>query len=83
LLCGSSKFGANQIVGALFCYTAVTGFTEILRKVSDKQKCSHDRPPVGSVSFGFNMAKSGVKPLTFLIAVSVMAWVTGMAIHGF
>jgi len=29
------------------------------------------------------MAKSGVKPLMFLIAVSVMAWVTGMAIHGF
>jgi hypothetical protein len=28
------------------------------------------------------MAKLGVKPLTFfLIAVSVMAWVTGMAIH--
>ena len=46
------------------------------------QKCGHDRPPVGSVSFGF-MAKSGVKPLIFLITVSVMAWVTGMAIHGF
>jgi hypothetical protein len=29
------------------------------------------------------MAKSGVKPLIFLIAVSVMAWATGMAIHGF
>ena len=29
------------------------------------------------------MAKSGVKPLIFLIAVSVMAWVAGMAIHGF
>ena len=27
------------------------------------------------------MAKSGVKPLIFLIAVSVMAWVAGMAIH--
>jgi hypothetical protein len=40
-------------------------------------------PPVGSVSFGFNMAKSGVKPLIFLITVSVTAWVAGMAIHGF
>jgi hypothetical protein len=29
------------------------------------------------------MAKSGVKPLIFLIAVSVMAWVAGMTIHGF
>jgi hypothetical protein len=28
------------------------------------------------------MAKSGVKPLIFLIAASVMAWVAGMAIHG-
>jgi hypothetical protein len=27
--------------------------------------------------------KSRVKPLIFLIAVSAMAWVTGMAIHGF
>ena len=32
---------------------------------------------------GMAMAKSGVKPLIFLIAVSVMAWVAGMAIHGF
>jgi len=32
---------------------------------------------------GMAMAKSGVKPLIFLIAVSVMAWATGMAIHGF
>jgi hypothetical protein len=30
---------------------------------------------------GMAMAKSGVKSLIFLIAVSVMAWVTGMAIH--
>jgi hypothetical protein len=29
------------------------------------------------------MAKSGVKPLIFLIAVSVMAWAAGMTIHGF
>jgi hypothetical protein len=29
------------------------------------------------------MAKSGVKPLIFLITVSVMAWAAGMAIHGF
>jgi hypothetical protein len=29
------------------------------------------------------MANSGIKPLIFLITVSVMAWVTGMAIHGF
>ena len=32
---------------------------------------------------GMAMAKSGVKPLIFLIAVSVMAWVAGMTIHGF
>jgi len=28
-------------------------------------------------------AKSAVKPLIFLIAVSVMAWVAGMAIRSF
>jgi hypothetical protein len=29
------------------------------------------------------MAKTGVKPLIFLITVSAMAWAAGMAIHGF
>jgi len=29
------------------------------------------------------MVKSGVMSLIFLIAVSVMAWVAGMTIHGF
>ena len=29
------------------------------------------------------MAKSGVKLLIFLIAVSVMAWMAGTASHGF
>jgi hypothetical protein len=28
-------------------------------------------------------AKSGIKPLISLFAISVMAWVAGMAIHGF
>jgi hypothetical protein len=37
----------------------------------------------GEAARGTAMAKSGVKPLIFLIAVSLMAWVAGMAIHGF
>jgi len=37
----------------------------------------------GEAARGMAMAKSGVKPLIFLIAVSVMAWLAGVAIHGF
>jgi len=40
-------------------------------------------PPACVYPQGMAMATSGVKPLIFLITVSVMAWVAGMAIHGF
>jgi hypothetical protein len=78
LLCGSSK----QFFGSKLVPYFVTPLLPDLRNFYGRFLINN-RPPVGSVSFGLNMAKSGVKPLIFLIAVSVMAWVAGMAIHGF
>jgi hypothetical protein len=61
------KAGRTKLLVPYFVTPLLPDLRNFYGRFLVNKKCSHDRPPVGSVSFGFNMAKSGVKPLIFLI----------------